>query len=462
MRLALLYLFALLCIPFYIGPELAPNAQLNAERLLLALLVALAALGILRGVVGPALSSLASERQLFLALMILFFFWRALAALLSGSTVAIYVYINELISNAFVFVLFYGILLRGNMERHLMRVFSVSIAWILGVVLWELGTGANPFTALASDSTNFAISQATIERAGLLRTKGTFEHPLTLGYFAALLLPIFLFVDRKFVGRRAALFFAAALVFCGAMTGSRSTILLLSAEVSLYLVFRGFRVTSFGRQVNLGLFALPLLPVITIAAVSFAEARAGRDLFDDYVRGAQIHNGFIAIQNAPWFGYGDGRGATNSIANAMRYGDGAMRLWEANLSTIDNWYLSVMLASGFPGAALFIALQLAVLLPSILTILNRDARAVLTRENMLGLYGGLTVALMASNAFMAILSIFTLHPLHYIIQAWLVFLSVRVSRALRQDRADRGDEPLVRPLQRSVPQRPSGGGARWT
>ncbi|MDP3862153.1 MAG: hypothetical protein Q8Q63_11285 [Phaeovulum sp.] len=462
MSLVRFYLFALLCIPFYIGPEIAANVQINVERALLALLLLLVGLGILRGVVGPALESLAAQRPLILTLLVLFFFWRALAAVFSGVAVAKYIFVNELISNAFVFILFYGSFLRQDMETDALRIFRMSAFWMLAVVAFEIATGTNPFTALAPDSADVATANAAIQRLGVLRTKGTFEHPLTLGNFVTLLLPIFLFLDARFMRRRAALMVAAALIICGAMTGSRTTGVLMASELAFYFIFRGLWFVRSGRSINFGYLLWPLFPLAMTAAVAFVEVWTGHGLFEDYVRAAQIHNGILAIESAPWLGFGQGSGAIHSLAEAMRYGEGSMRLWDANLATIDNWYLSVLLASGYPGATLFVSLQMAVLLPPIALLLSRRAREHLARKKTLGLFAGLTLSVAAGNAFMVILSIFTLHPLHYIIQAWLVFHTAKHVGIIGQDRANLRAASVAPIARGSTARDPAEQGAPWT
>ena len=305
-HLPFIYLFALLCVPFYIGPELATNVQLNLERVTLALLAAGVLIGVFGPVIRPALRFLWQNSPVFLLCFAGFFLWRITASILSPYAVSKYLVINELISNAFVFLLFFQLYFRRGAVQTVLRVLALSVLWMALVVAVEVATGTNPFTPLAPASAGQAILDANIERAGLLRAKGAFEHPLTLGQYVIFLLPVILFMDRTLISRRRALTLGALLFAFGVATGSRATLVIMSVEVLLYLLFWGLRIGKEGRQVNLGGMLWVFVPVVAVLVASFAEQITGNSLFSSYTRVAQIVNGLIAVGDAPWVGFGQG------------------------------------------------------------------------------------------------------------------------------------------------------------
>ncbi|WP_185804939.1 O-antigen ligase family protein [Pontivivens nitratireducens] len=434
MYLPRLYLFALLCIPFYIGPELAANVQLNVERLTLALMAAAVLTGVYGKVIRPAISQLWRTSPVFLLSFIGFFLWRALAAFMSPYTVSQYLVINEVASNAFVFILFFWLYFQNGTIQPVLRILTFSVFWMAAVVAIELATQSNPFTPFASASAGDAILNASIERGGMLRSKGAFEHPLTLGQYVVFLLPIVLFMDRAQLPLRRAFLVAVLLIGIGIATGSRATLLILTAQILIYLLFWGLRVGISGRQVNLGVFLWILVPVAAVFVAALAERITGNELFSSYTRVAQIVNGLIAAGNAPWFGFGQGPGGTQAIADAVTYASGSLILWEANLNTIDNWFLSILLGSGLPAVILFLMFNLVVLLSGMRCILHGPTRRAIRQRGELGQFIGVFIAFGGSLGFMGILSIFTLHPLHFILLAWLLALCARYRRVAPEAR----------------------------
>lgn len=425
-RLAGWYFVALLCIPFYIGPSIVANVQINAERLLIALLVLGCFFGLFRGLVLPPLRVLIARHPLTMMFFLAYFFWRALTAIASPYAVSNYLFINEILSTAFIPLIFFGIFFIRNDTRVLCRILSVSTIFIFFVVCTELMLGANLFTALAPADAGRAISDASIERAGELRAKGTFEHPLTLGNFVLLALPLVLFAGHSFSRKRSGrLVLALMLIVLGVATGSRSTMFGVAIIVLAYLVLSGLRLRTGWRKANYGYLILPFVPVILAGAVAFAEQRSGSDFFSSYIRDAQIRNGLIALAQSPWLGFGAGPGPIGAIVDGMTYGPGALYMWEANLTTVDNWYLSVLLGSGIPAFMALVGFNLSILLAALLVLVNSRIRGRLARGGDLGMFVGLTIACLMETGMMVVLSIFTLHPLYFIFAFWMLALIVR-------------------------------------
>lgn len=426
MRLALWYLFALISIPFYIGPEIASNAQINAERAILATLAIAIIMRALPRLIGPPLRALFQGSPLILVMFLGYFTWRLIAAILSPYSVSKYLFINEVLSQAMIFLIFFGLFRRNDFLPRFARIIQISLTFVAITVVVELILGFNVFTALAPEGAGSAILNASIERAGLLRVKGTFEHPLTLGNLVVLLLPLALFCSRNSILRYRFLV-GLALIAISVTTGSRSIQAIVAAQVLLFLLV-GFNFKVAGRKLYPFATFAPLAPALFLMVLQVVESKTGLGILESYVREAQIRNGLISIQDSPWIGFGAGPGPVTAIFAAMSSGEGAMQLWEANAATVDNWYLSVLLASGWPALFFFIGFGLSVLLPPVFLLSRRRARASMRQAGELGLVLALVIGFASNMALMSVLSIFTLHPLWFIWAAWLSSLSIKYGR----------------------------------
>lgn len=419
------YLVALLCIPFYIGPELAQNFQLNVERSLIGLLVFGCLVGAVRSGIGAAYGRLFLLRPFTMGAFSAYFFWRLLAAIVSPYRVSTFLYINEFMTTAIVPLMFFAIFfLRDDVER-LYRILFWSIVFVFAVVAFERLTHSNPFTPLAPAGAGRAIINAGIERGGILRSKGTFEHPLTLGNFVLLTLPLVLFAGRQFsIKLRTRLLLVGMLLAIALFTGSRSTMLLTAVEVAIFLTFSGVKINTGNGGIPLGWIWMPVIPVMLWVVITVVEQRSGYGLFSSYIRQAQIQNGLISIGSQPFLGFGAGPGPIRAIAEAMTYGEGSLRMWDANMTTVDNWYLSVLLGSGYPALISLLMFQFMILLMSSRDLLSRVRRQRLNERGVLGIYIGLTFSCASEMVMMSVLSIFTLHAFYFILAFWLISLQV--------------------------------------
>ena len=414
---ALLYLAALLMAPFYIGPEVAANAQINAERLLLLVLAATILMGSNLQRVGSALRVLISQRGLLFAVIVGFFVLRLISAFASPYPVSTLIVINELAANLMIFIVFFAIFFHFDIRREIQMVFVVSIVFMFFVACFELALGYNPFTQFAPAGAGMAINAAEMTRDGFLRVKATFEHSLTLGHTIVMLLPFFLFISKSSLALRSTM--VGLLVFLAIATGSRSTILLAFVEIGIAAIYYGGAIRFGEARISTRALAISLAAVVLVVAVTIATNTAGKGLFDSYIREAQINNGLIAIRQKLILGYGPGPGALEAIVAGMK-GIGAMRMWRANLETVDNWYLTVLLTSGVPAFILFVSM-IGLLAKQAFELLfvNRVLAQRLRRHDHHALAVGVATATIFGAAFMAILSIFTVHALFYIFAAWL-------------------------------------------
>ncbi len=415
--IALLYIAAVLMVPFYIGPALAENAQLNAERVLLVLLGASIFLGNNARVVGAGVRVLIKERGLLTLVIGVFFILRLASAFASPYTVSLLIVLNELASNLLIFIVFFSVFLQFDIRRELETVFVVAVGFIFAVTLFELVAGYNPFTQFAPLNAGGAINAKEISRDGFLRVKGTFEHALTLGHAIVMLLPFFLFASRLGTGMRYTLI--TMLLLMAVFTGSRTTILISFAVVGAALIINAGRLKFGEKAVSIRAVALVSAVLAVFTAIFLAQTTTGMGLFESYIREAQINNGLIAIQQKLWLGYGPGPGVLDALVTGMK-GVGALRMWQTNLTTLDNWYLTVLLTSGLPSLIFFVAM-IALLIAQGVKLLVTDSilRNRLIRYDHRGIALAVFVSTVSAAIFMVTLSIFTVHALFYMFAAWL-------------------------------------------
>ncbi len=432
MSLAYWYLFALLAIPFYIGPELAPNVQINAERLLLMLLAMFFVHTLRFRKRSDEVYGLFYSFQLFMLLFTLFFIWRGLAAFVSPYRVSGYLFIYELVSNYLIFIIFYVTVFRVHGFFRVLRVLKFGLIVIFCFALLEAILGESILSRFALSDAGQAINATSIWRSGLLRVKSVFEHPLTLGHFLVMALPLILFIGRKYLLLREKILLLILILSMIIMTGSRATMLIAMCIIIIFFLISGPRIRLNNNSVfSLKSILLPILLITPIVIIGLVEERTGSEAFMSYTRYAQIVNGFIAIGEKPWFGFGQGPGGTAAIESVVRYGAESLKLWERNFNTIDNWFLSILLASGYPSLFLFIGFNLVILFTGLRCVLTRSIRNDMHAQGDYGLMIGVFLSLCAGFLFMIILSIFTLHPLYYILMAGFMYLTEKYMRASR-------------------------------
>ena len=430
MRIAQWYFLALLCIPFYIGPELVPNAQLNAERTLIAILALSVIFTILRVNLTYYTASLAKGRPITFLAFALFFTWRAITAILSPYPVSTLLFVNELMTEAFVSLLFFSLFFTQNKEKHILKSLKISVIFIFIIVCIELTIGENPFTDFAPENAGTAIN-STLERAGAIRTKGTFEHPLTLAYYIAAVLPFFLFGGSE-IGMRHKWIFVILLTFMALTTGSRTIIGIILIEFAVFVFLTKPKIRYGYKALDLRIFLMSIAFLSLPFLIDYLNNKTGMGLFSSYARYAQIVNGLTAIWNEPLFGYGQGPGPTNAIELTVRYGDGSLFMWNENFRSVDNWFLSVALSSGLPALLFLLLFFSGTVFPSIHQTLTYQGKCELIRQKKLNLKYALILSCVAQFMIMSVLSIFTLHPLFFIFSLWLIAIqqdiSLQVSR----------------------------------
>lgn len=425
-NLLLAYVFSLLVIPFYIGPELTSNAQINAERVLLLLICFLFFFLLLKKRTYKNIRTLYIQNRVFFSLFSLFFIWRAISTVASGQIVSYFLYAYEIVSNFLIFIVFYIYIFNNKNHKTFFSVLYFSTIFVFVFSILEFSLQKNIFASLAPSDAGAAIKSSSIVRGSVYRVKSVFEHPLTLGHFCVMVLPIVLFSKIslfKFY-KLVKIALAVSLIVMIFLTGSRMTMLSSIIILTIFIVTYGPKIKlNSGSQTRRSLFFIwPLLLFTPVIAINFIISFSGRSSFESYVRIAQVVNGLQVIEMRPLLGFGLGPAGMKAIES---FGT-AMKLWTENAATIDNWFLSVLLASGYPSLLLFIGMHLAVFLKLFKTYRKREL-LLRTQSEYFSLWVGLSLSFTFGLAFMSILSIFTLHPLFYILLAALLRLDFELN-----------------------------------
>jgi hypothetical protein len=211
------------------------------------------------------------------------------------------------------------------------------------------------------------VTEVTL-RAGLVRIKSVFSHPIVFGQFLAFIFPIAvwsLFKERSGLMRLLSLTVVALIPWAVVITGSRAAIVGLAVAVFtfvlIYAVHRLRQNLHTGVLVILGVL---LISTITFAAVSgqILDLISGRNSVEStstIYREAMISKGLDEISYSPIFGFGDGRAAYH-----------AGFVGRNNILTIDSLYLSTLLNNGWVGLAIFVSVWIFYARSALLSVLT--------------------------------------------------------------------------------------------
>lgn len=217
---------------------------------------------------------------------------------------------------------------------------------------------ANILSPFIADDAEWLRSVQEIKiRDGAFRAQSTHTHPLSLGEHLAFAAPFavaFLLNARCFSSR--ALWGAAFMTFAMAAiaTNSRGAVIILVLSIvamTALLVFRAIKRASASRWRPLAGLACAIGIVASpVAAVSAYDAVIGKGgvsaANSTQSRIDQLEMAWPKIMKRPVGGYGSGRSAR------------VLGYW-GRMLTLDNYYLSLALDLGLPGALTFLAMMIA-------------------------------------------------------------------------------------------------------
>lgn len=261
------------------------------------------------------------------------------------------VYINSFILFGYIF----ATLENGGLI--LFRVLALCGIFVGLAGIYEAIAERNLFSKFASVGADGDISgtlaniAAEKVRAGAYRAQSTFDHPIVFAQFVAALIPISLYGilrERTLFWRLVALASLPIALLSILKSGSRAGIVSVVVAFGLVAVVMWLRALVHGRLTKIVAFvSLPaLLGGLGLGYLLLQELAAGRgqhEASSSGVRMLMLRNGINALADSPIFGFGQGQAiAKAGVLNAN------------NLATIDNYFLSIALDSGYVGLVLFV------------------------------------------------------------------------------------------------------------
>mgnify|MGYP005849889227 CR=1 FL=1 len=299
-----------------------------------------------------------------------------------------YGFINEAITGILPFFILATVLRDARDLRVVLLavVFSGGAVAALGLV--ESILGRNPIAANLPPgfvlSSEFIAQAAQEKIRGTYRAQSTFSHPLLFGEFLVLAVPLTIFAavhDPNRLVRLTSWLLLPAMGLALFRSGSRAAMLTMAGTVAILFIATLFR-APLTRRSNpatwLGIVALPAIflgiAVGVIAALDIVTGRSLQEMQSSSARLFMWQRGLFLIENSPFIGYGVYR-AAEVLGFTGRGG----------VLTVDSYYLTLLLESGWPSLILF--LMFAV---SILSVCGK--LAIFDRSET----GGLAVAIAAS------------------------------------------------------------------
>lgn len=254
-------------------------------------------------------------------------------------------------------------LVRSRQDVHaVLSVFLAATVVVVIVALYEFSVGRNVFYELFQVDSEY-LEQVLQDklRGGTYRLQSTFAHPLALSEFLVLMVPVAIYMAfvRGFRwGRSLALLALVALAaFVIIRTGSRSgmggfaVVLALTAGIALTRLLLRARDGVLG-----GLYLLGIVATVMCAGIAIfltQEVLIGRtagERSSGLVRVLMWERGLEKAWEHPILGWGQ-----DLAAQVLGF------IGNRGVLTIDSYYLSVLLDTGFPGLTLYlIALLMAI------------------------------------------------------------------------------------------------------
>ena len=219
--------------------------------------------------------------------------------------------------------------------------------------------GKNVLVSLAPQTAEFAASNLALNtsriRDGAFRVQATFEHPLLLSEYSALVAcfaaAMAIWPRQSRFDRLLGILALLGSVLCAYLSLSRSAVVAFAVGLGLVLLLRIFARFNAGAAVALSikrvliiLFAVGALVLAVPVVNLLAQGNTKGDARSSEARVLMLKIGLPAVAADPFFGKGPGSGA--AVAG-IRTGD--------NLTTLDNYLLAIALESGVPALLLFLA-----------------------------------------------------------------------------------------------------------
>lgn len=242
------------------------------------------------------------------------------------------------------------------------------------------------------------IEQALSEkiRGGVFRVQGPFGHPLLLAQFLVVLLPVYvyLFFMGTNKGIRLISFILIPLTIVVLYkTGSRAIFVGIAVEIAVIAVLYLRLVIVTKRASTLGWIVIVSYPIFILLAMfifyltmDFFLGQTVSEMNSTNARFLMWEKGLSIVAGSPFFGFGSGSAA---YVLGFTGRDGVL--------TIDSYYLSVLLESGYLGLFIFMTYLVLIFYLGIQLIRITPNNSAILFTILASLSGYLTIALILST-----------------------------------------------------------------
>lgn len=371
--------------------------------------------------------------------------WRVLSSMAGEEPISqVFGLGGELVSFYMVFFVALGVLRDKRDVFRLLAVLTVVGLLQAGLAGYESVVKHTLFARFITVSADDALTLQSVLmeklREGRYRAQGTFEHPMVLAEFMAMMVPVAaaVFLTQKTVLLRwASMAFVPVAVAMIVASRSRSGIAVLLAALILVgillLLPRGDN--SKRQKADLMLLAsVLLLPLVLLGGYFAAQevfsliaGRSQNEASSTMARVLMLERGIPLIASNPLFGYGNGLGVVKlGFFDGVRF-------------NIDNYWLGLALDAGVPGLLAFLVSFISAILLGIQTY-RRRTDSVGTAAGLIAIS---LVMLMGTKTVLSISSGFSLA---YILIAAMIVLADAPAESTEEvvSLPQKGMRPVVR------------------
>lgn len=213
------------------------------------------------------------------------------------------------------------------------------------------------------DPTNDMFLTMAVEsklREGGYRAQASFNHPLLMAQFVVTMMPVIfytLFRQHGMAKRSLAFFAMCSVPFLLWASRTRTAVLVAGVVLAVGFVVVSLNAARRTRRSNSGsilggiglLFAAGLLSAVSVAAVYLTMGRTAEESMSSLARVQMIEKAFGSSLREPLLGYGPALGNLQAAIYSSR-----------GSASLDNYWLTLLLESGYPAMVMFLlALVLA-------------------------------------------------------------------------------------------------------
>jgi hypothetical protein len=226
------------------------------------------------------------------------------------------------------------------------------------VALYEWRANENPFFQFLASDADALVDLGWIVshrlRGGAYRASGPFAHPLTFGECIGMVVPIAIMIaiiaQRRLV-RVLALSSLPLLLVCAYLTHARSSLIALTVGLIAASALVGWRAARQRNRPGYAMLGWCVLLGVLVGSVfaagigaNMAKGRTAEEVGSSSARVTMLERGFTLVTEQPIQGFG-----LSTAAEMIGRMPGHSAL------TIDSFFLSLAMESGFVGLSLFLA-----------------------------------------------------------------------------------------------------------